>query len=72
MEYHTFPIPIDAQLIDLSVRSDLGNGGGEKGEKRACRGGVSAFIRSNFDVLIGHLNGGHSHKTSYYIPNEEL
>lgn len=26
-----------------------------------------------FDVLIGHLNGSnHSHKTSYYIPNEEL
>ena len=25
-----------------------------------------------FDVLIGHLNGGHSHKTCYYIPNEEL
>lgn len=25
-----------------------------------------------FDVLIGHLNGGHSHKATYYIPNEEL
>ena len=25
-----------------------------------------------FDVLIGHLNGGYSRKTSYYIPNEEL
>lgn len=25
-----------------------------------------------FDVLIGHLNGGHSHKSTYYIPNEEL
>ncbi len=25
-----------------------------------------------FDVLIGHLNGGHSHKTSYCIPNDEL
>ena len=25
-----------------------------------------------FDVLIGHLNGGHSHKTAYYIPNDEL
>ena len=24
-----------------------------------------------FDVLIGHLNGGYSLKTSYRIPNEE-